>query len=378
MPGRAEHEEQPYPVRETPSQELMNILNSSTSNIIPVILLGLVLSVLLSWISVRLAKKIGLIDWPGSASHKLHSQPTPLSGGFAILGAVGLSALFLGTYRQSSIRAIVFATLVVFTFGIWDDYRRLSPPIKLVGQLLAAAVLIYQGVYVRIFESPEFFISLGGNWDKFLNIAITLLWLVGITNAFNFVDSMDGLAVGLGGMAAAFFMLVTFDSQQPLLSWQNAALLGTCLGIYFFNSTPAIMFLGDSGAQSLGFILAALGIVYQPLGANQSSSWLVPILLLGVPIFDTSMVILSRLRRGRPVYQAGRDHTYHRLIALGLPPNRAVLIMQGTALVLGCLAYICLNLPPTAANGIFGLVVAAGIVAFIYLDHRQRWSFGPE
>jgi UDP-GlcNAc:undecaprenyl-phosphate GlcNAc-1-phosphate transferase len=184
---------------------------------------------------------------------------------------------------------------------------------------------------------------------------------------------MDGLAVGLGGMAAAFFMLVTLDAGQLLLSRHSALILGACIGLYFFNSPPAQLFLGDSGAQTLGFVLAVLAIAYRPVGANQSSSWLVPIMLLGIPIFDTMLVVLSRLRRKKAIYTSSLDHTYHRLLAFGWNSNRAVLFMQVTSLLLGCLAFVVLTRPPLVANSIFAAVILTGMLALGYLDSRKRW-----
>src|SRR3972149_3753355 len=128
------------------------------------------------------------------------------------------------------------------------------------------------------------------------------LGIVGITNAFNFVDSMDGLALGLAGIAAAFFMLVTIDSAQPILAALSAVVFGATIGAYFFNAAPARMFLGDSGSQLLGFLLAAIGIAYTPASAGlpQGVTWFTPILVLGVPIFDMGLVVISRLRSRRP------------------------------------------------------------------------------
>ena len=136
------------------------------------------------------------------------------------------------------------------------------------------------------------------------------------------------------------------DAQQTFLVKHSALIIGICIGLYLFNSPPAMLFLGDSGAQTLGFFLAALGIQYNPIDANQASSWVVPILLLGVPIFDTCLVVYSRWRGKRPIYQAGLDHTYHRLIRRGIPSQRAVLIMQIAALFLGGLAILILKQSP--------------------------------
>jgi UDP-GlcNAc:undecaprenyl-phosphate GlcNAc-1-phosphate transferase len=338
------------------------------------ILLGLVSVLIMAVVSIPLARRTGLMDIPNSAPHKQHSRPTPIAGGIALVLALVLSEWVFGTLGNDNIQATLLAGIPIFVFGLLDDYKSLPPLVKLIGQVLAAVILIRLGVFIRIFESPEFFLRTTPMVDLYLDYALTILWVVGITNAFNFVDSMAGLAVGLGGTAAAFFMLVTLESIQPLLSLHSAMLIGVCLGLYLFNSPPALLFLGDSGAQTLGFILAVLGIAYSPQGANQSSSWFVPILLLGVPIFDTTLVVFSRLRRGRPIYCSSRDHTYHRLLNLGLGPFRSVLVMQLAALGLGCLAAIILTQPPLIANLVFGALLLAGVLVLVFLDWRRAGS----
>jgi UDP-GlcNAc:undecaprenyl-phosphate GlcNAc-1-phosphate transferase len=197
---------------------------------------------------------------------------------------------------------------------------------------------------------------------------LTVIWVVSITNAYNFVDSMDGLATGLAGLAAGFFMLVTYDSNQVLLSSFSACLLGICAGIFYYTSIPARYFLGDSGAQFLGFMLGGLAIAYNPFGFLPSQSWFIPFLLAGVPLFDGVLVIVSRLRRGKPIYRSGLDHTYHRLKAMGMHPNRAVVTMHFTAILLGCVAFIALSLPPVFANIVFLACVLAGLICLFYFE----------
>ena len=296
-----------------------------------------------------------------------------MAGGIAIVLALLICEGLLGTLIDPQIRAVYLAVIPVFLFGLWDDSRVLSPPLKLLGQIIAAVVLISCGVYIGIFESPEFFLSGSSSLFRYLDWLLTILWVVGITNAFNFVDSMDGLAVGLGGMAAAFYILLTLDSGQFLLAQHSALIVGVCMGLYFYNAPPAMLFLGDSGAQSLGLILAALAIAYRPQVAFQTSSWLVPVILLAVPIFDALLVIVSRLRRHRPIYSAARDHTYHRLLALVESPNRAVLVMQISAFGLNCLAFLGLNQPPVEANLIYSITLLLGLFALLFLDRRKFW-----
>jgi UDP-GlcNAc:undecaprenyl-phosphate GlcNAc-1-phosphate transferase len=329
-------------------------------HLFPLIFWAILAILAITPIAIKVAIHFQLIDQPNSSPHKIHPHPVPKAGGLALGLGIVLLNLLSGNFQSGAIRAILLASIIIFLFGLWDDTRRLSPQWKLLGQILGAVVLISQGVYVRM---------LGGM--IVLNIALTLIWIIGITNAFNFVDSMDGLAAGLAAIASAFFMLVTVDAGQPSLSLLSAIILGGSIGMLYFNSLPAHTFLGDSGAQFLGFILAALAIAYTPPGLPQPSSWFVPILLLSVPIFDTTLVILSRLRRRKAVYQAGLDHTYHRLVNLGLPSSRAVLTMHLSAIISGCLAFMALPLPPLWANAIFASALLAGLFLLLWLEKKE-------
>lgn len=315
-----------------------------------------VIAMLLAPLIAAGAKRIKLLDQPRLQSHKQHSHPMPVAGGLVLLTSLLTAAAWQRLGDSATITALLASSSLVFLFGLWDDLRDVPPWAKLTGQILAALLLVRLGVQVQIFQ------------QAWLNLLFTLLWLVGITNAFNFVDSMDGLALGLASLAAAFLMLVTYDAGQSRLSLLCAALLGTSIASYYYNSPPALFFLGDSGAQFLGFLLAGLAIAYNPPGFEQLASWYVPVLLMGVPIFDTTLVVISRLRRGLPVYRAGLDHTYHRLVKLGFSTSRAVLTMQMAALLLGCLAFIALSLRPLAANLIFTGLLLTGAALLLYLE----------
>jgi UDP-GlcNAc:undecaprenyl-phosphate GlcNAc-1-phosphate transferase len=331
-------------------------------HLFPLIFWAILITLAITPIAIKGAIHFRLIDQPNSSPHKIHQYPIPKAGGLAMaFGIVSLN-LLSGNLQSGAIRAILLASIVIFIFGLWDDTHRLSPQWKLIGQILGTIILISQGVQIRMLGSMTI-----------LNLAFTLLWTIGITNAFNFVDSMDGLAVGLAAIASAFFMLVTVDAGQPSLSLLSAVILGSSIGMLYFNALPARTFLGDSGAQFLGFILAALGIAYTPPGLPQPSSWFVPILLLSIPIFDTSLVVISRLRRRKAVYQAGLDHTYHRLVELGWPPSRAVLTMHLSAIVSGCLAFLALPLPPLWANAIFAAALLAGLLILLRLEKKETY-----
>ena len=329
-------------------------------HLFPLIFWAIITIMAITPIAIRMAVRFQLIDQPNSSPHKIHQFPMPKAGGLAIVLGIVILNLLSGNLQSGMIRAILLAAVVIFIFGLWDDTHRLSPQWKLIGQMLGAIVLISQGVYIHML----------GNM-LVLNIALSLIWIIGITNAFNFVDSMDGLAVGLAAIASAFFMLVTVDAAQPSLAILSAIILGSSIGMSYFNALPARSFLGDSGAQLLGFTLAALGIAYTPPGLPQPSSWFVPILLLSIPIFDTSLVVLSRFKQRKAIYQAGLDHTYHRLVNLGWPPSRAVLTMHLAAIVSGCLAFVALPLPPVWANMIFVAALLTGLFLVLRLEKQE-------
>ena len=329
-------------------------------HLFPLIFWAILTTLAVTPIAIRVATHFQLIDQPNSSPHKIHRNPIPKAGGLALGLAVISINLLSGNMASEAIRAILLASGIIFLFGLLDDAYRLSPGWKLIGQILGTVILISQGVHIRMLGSLTV-----------LNMALTLIWMIGITNAFNLVDSMDGLAVGLAAIASAFFMLVTLDAGQPPLSLLSAVILGSSIGLMYFNTLPAHTFLGDSGAQFLGFILAALAIDYTPPGLPQPSSWFVPIMLLSVPIFDTSLVVLSRLRQRKAVYQAGLDHTYHRLVNLGLPSSRAVLTMHLSAIVSGCLAFMALPLPPLWANLIFISALLTGLIVLFWLEKKE-------
>jgi UDP-GlcNAc:undecaprenyl-phosphate GlcNAc-1-phosphate transferase len=333
-------------------------MDNALSDLFPMVLLGCVAALGVSPLAARAAASFGLIDIPGSAPHKTHPSATPLVGGPILALAVAVAYIVAQAPIDRQILGILIGGGVILAWGLVDDRFGIPPIAKLAGQLFAAVVLIEYGVEVRITRMPG------------VDLGLTLLWVVGMINAFNFVDSMDGLALGLASVATGFFMLVTLDAAQPELAALSAAILGAAIGLFFFNASPARLFLGDSGAQLLGFALAAVGIAYVPAGAGlpQAVTWFVPILVLGVPIFDSTLVVVSRLRRGRPLYRAQRDHTYHRLVQLGVHPSRSVLAMHVAAVLLGLLAFLALGMTVFEANLLFGATVMFGAVGILLLE----------
>ena len=330
---------------------------------------GLIVAVVLSPLAIWLAKRMGLLDIPGSQAHKQHLRPTPLAGGIVlILGLVILAPVF--RLFNKDITPVLIALVIIFIFGLWDDAKGLGAPLKLTGQIIASILLIASDVSVHFLEGLSI-PHLSGNLLMVLDWAVTIFWFIGITNAFNLIDSMDGLAVGTAGIAFTFFMIMGLVAQQTYLAIFSACLVGICIGLYAFNTSPARLFLGDSGAQMLGFTLAAVGMIYTPHDLPQASSWFVPILVLGVPIFDTTMVVASRIIHHRPVFHADRTHTYHQLVALGLDPHRAVLLIHLATLVLSFVAFIALSLSPLEATLTFAGVLLSGLIILIFLASKN-------
>jgi UDP-GlcNAc:undecaprenyl-phosphate GlcNAc-1-phosphate transferase len=336
-------------------------------------LFSTLLTLLTGFLSLKVTHKLGILDVPGSAPHKQHETSTPIGGGLALILSLAIAVTLLGMWRQPQIQSLILPVIVVFIFGLWDDARGLSASQKLIGQTIAAGCLILLGTRVRMFEYSDAFFGGSGPLFLALDYLVTFVWLVGITNAYNLVDSMDGIVVGLSGWASGFFIFILIATGQTELALFCTVLLGCIIGLTFYNVYPARMFLGDSGAQTIGFILAAIAILYTPVGAFQESSWFVPILIFGVPIFDTGLVIFSRLRRKQLVSTSHLDHTYHRLIKLGLSRNHAVIAMHISAQITLAIGFIALYQEPLIANIIFFSVIFVGFGLICLLDQLKYW-----
>ena len=323
-----------------------------------ILLTAFVFSVLATPLARRLALRTGVVDMPNT--RKVHGSPVPMLGGAAIYAGFVLALVLFGDrfYIRELVAILLGATLVSL-FGLADDRWGLHAYLKLAGQLLAGIILVIGGTRVQLFT---------GEWS-WLNLALTLIWVVGITNAFNLLDNMDGLSGGVTTVAASFFLLLAAMSGQYLVGALAAALIGACIGFLRYNLNPATVFMGDTGSLFLGFLLAAIGIKLRFPSNVPWITWLVPICVLALPIFDTSLVFVSRLRRGlNPLTTPGKDHLSHRLVALGLTRREAVLVCYLIGGVCGMFAVYVSQARIADGYAAAGLLAVAGLAAIWWFE----------
>ena len=323
-------------------------------------LIALSASLLLTVPVRALAIRFGMVDLPGP--RKVHLQPIPLLGGLAIYGAVMIAifSAFDGSARSQSIGIVTGATLVA-AVGFLDDRGWLHHQIKLfLGMPLAAAILLASGVHANVFET-----LVGSSIGYWLDATLTILWVVGITASFSILDHMDGLCAGVAAMSSVFFAILAYLNGQTVVTILAAATLGAAAGFLRWNFKPAKIFMGDGGAMFLGFLMATLALKLRLEYSSNVAGWLAPVLILSPTIFDTTLVSISRARRGLlPFATPGKDHAAHRLANLGLGQRGAVLMMYLAGALCGAVGILVTYLTATRAamlGSIVFLLMAPGI-----------------
>ena len=309
-----------------------------------------------------LAIRWGVLDVP--AARKVHKIPTPLLGGAAVYAAFAATVLFNFSFSLQLKGVAVGATIVV-VIGILDDVYDLPARLKLLGQVLAAVVTMAYGVTLHV-------VPHGVPGAAALNLILTLVWFLTVTNALQFLDGMDGLAAGLGAVAALFFSMAALQTGQRYLMFLAAPLVGACLGFLLYNFRPrgsASIFLGDAGASFIGFALAGLAVMGEWAEDNAVVALLTPMLILAVPLFDIVYVGIVRVVTGKVhsvaewLAYTGKDHMHHRFEALGLSRPESVLLIVAIAATLGLSALLLRSATPPEA--VLVLVQAACILAII-------------
>lgn len=308
---------------------------------------------------IFLANKTGAVDIPNG--RKVHTAPIPRIGGLGIYAAfmaatvVAASMAHLSGEMLRAVTGLIVSGTLMMLVGIVDDYKNLPAKVKLLGQIVAAAVLVL-GFDVRIdFVTDPFGDYIYLEWFA---IPATIFWLVGLTNTVNLIDGLDGLAAGISGIAAITILLVALEHNFLVVAILTAALAGAASGFLFYNSNPARVFMGDSGSLFLGFMLAGISV----LGAVKSAATIaliVPVLALGIPICDTTFAIVRRYRGGQPIFKPDKGHLHHRLLNLGFTQRQAVFLMYVISAVLGLSAIALTEVSSQIAVLILVLVIVA-------------------
>ena len=302
--------------------------------IVPAFLASLYV-VILSPLVIFWAGKWGVVDKPDA--RKRHDQAVPLMGGLIVYIAF-VSVYLLYNHWSVQTKSIMVGATIVMLLGSVDDIYPLSSTTRLIGQSAAALVVMSAGLVVSFM--PDTF------WGNLLAVAITYVWILGIVNATNFVDGVDGLAAGFTAIAAMFFLVITLHLQQFYVTLMTSILVGSCLGFLMFNFKPARIYLGDGGSTFLGFMLACFALYGEWSTRGPVIALGIPVLILGVLIFDMVYITISRVRNGhvRTFRQwldyTGRDHFHHRLLNLGFKEHQAVIFIYLTSIILGISALL--------------------------------------
>ena len=313
------------------------------------------------------AIKLGFVAAP--RADRAHKEPTPLMGGVAIYGgaivallaATWLVSTFIGpVLRLPELFGILASASLMAAIGLWDDRRRLDHKVKLLAQLVPVALVMWSGVRISLRVPPA------------VNLLLTACWLLYITNAVNYLDNMDGIAAMLGAVSGAFFTLIAVLNGQYLVSMLAAALTGASLAFARYNLPlpQARIFMGDAGALFLGFMLAVLGIKLRVPGNTNLVTWMVPVFVLGLPIFDTALVFISRRRRGVSFFKGGVDHTTHRLQRLGMDKLSVALAVGLVNCGLGILAAFIMQAQIGEAYATAGMALALALYVLWRIEFR--------
>lgn len=317
--------------------------------------LAVLLCMLLTPIARVIALKLNIVDSPNTKL-KTHKAPVPYLGGVAIFATIGISMAFFmvdpNIFLNSQQRGLLFSTLIILVIGLIDDIRGMTPIIKLSLQLFAAYIAWFHGISFLLFD----------HW--YLNMAITLVWIAGMSNAFNLIDIMDGLAAGNAGICSLFLALLLHLSGDPFSSTLMFVLAGSCLGFLIFNFKPAKIYMGDTGSLLLGFLLACT-VTHWAKGQQPDQHLIVPMLILGVPLFELFFVSILRIKAGKSPLIGSQDHFALRLIRMGFSVKKTVILTYACSVAFGAIAFLVLF----SRNFTYGLVALT--LAFMFLTaHR--------
>ncbi len=309
-----------------------------------------------------LAYKIGAIDVPKDA-RRVHDHPIPRLGGLAIFYGFLISILCFATV-DTQLKGIIIGCLIIVAVGIVDDVKQLSAKVKFVLQIVTAVIVVLHGVTIKYISVPSFIVEGGILNLGFMSIPITIVWIVGVTNAVNLIDGLDGLAVGVSSIATFSLFFIAILTSEIQIAVVTAALAGACLGFLPYNFNPAKIFMGDTGSTFLGFMLSVICI--QGLFKGYVIiSFIVPFLILGLPIFDTGFAIVRRIWNKKPIMAPDRGHLHHRLMDMGFSQKQTVAILYVIASILAMSAVVVLE-----GGAYWAAVFVIAIVLFVIFAYK--------
>ena len=310
------------------------------------------------------ARRVGAMDMPDKQRH-IHTHPTPRMGGLAIFLGFILSVLLFADISRP-VQGILIGAVIIVATGAVDDIIRMKWYYKLAVQLLAAVIAVLHGVTIQGLMNPNVFSETETLVVGWLSIPVTILWIVGITNAVNLIDGLDGLACGVSAISSVTMLVVALLVSEPNVALILAALAGGCVGFIPYNLNPAKIFMGDTGALLLGYVLATVSI----LGLFKFyavMTFLVPVLALALPLFDTAFAIVRRLIHGQNPMEPDRGHLHHRLIDHGLSQKQAVAVLYSLSAMLGLTAVVLATTGKLRLLLLgFDLLIAAAVGVFVY------------
>ncbi|MCJ7663483.1 MAG: undecaprenyl/decaprenyl-phosphate alpha-N-acetylglucosaminyl 1-phosphate transferase [Desulfobacterales bacterium] len=316
---------------------------------------ALILSLYLTPVMRRAALRFGIVDRPDGRLKK-HKRPMPYLGGVAIYLSFLLALAFTFKFDQE-VLGLLLAGTIVLLLGLIDDLGFLKTWVKFAGQLIAVLVLVKSGIFIKLVFLPAY-----------VNIPLTFLWLVGMINAFNIIDVMDGLSAGVAFFAAIAFFVVALLNGRMMIAIVAITLAGSLLGFLRYNFTPARIYMGDTGSMFLGLMLGAMATIGS-YTEKDVLGFLAPVIILGIPIFDTCQVIVARCRKGVPFYQGSPDHYALLLRSTGLSVKGVNWLSYSAAIILGGLGILMMNLTSLSQVLIVvGVLVLIGILCIVLLQ----------
>ncbi len=328
----------------------------------------------------RIAHRIGAIDLP--SGRRIHTRPTPRLGGLAIVVGVMIPTLYY-LPDDPAIRGLVVGAALIAALGVVDDVLGVDPPVKLLAQIACACVPVSAGLTIDHITLPLLGV---GDLGAF-QYPVSVLWFVALVNMINFIDGMDGLAAGVAGLGAINLAIIAASLNRADSAIMAASIAGACAAFLFFNFHPARVFMGDTGAMFLGFMVAGVAIS-GVMKSTATVAVVLPLLVLAIPILDTSFVIMKRLKHGLPVYGADRSHFHHRFFTIGWGQRKTVLALYGWCALMGVIALLIRFVPYRDPSGglslvgvsVLGAAGLAGVAAALYLIYVLeilKWRSTP-